>query len=56
LQPGHPNAFTFRIPDHTGQPVTWLVEQHEQPVHLIVGGRDHSGSQHRHPTMPIDGT
>jgi hypothetical protein len=56
LQPGRPNAFTLRIPDHTGQPVTWLVEQHEQPVHLIVVRRDWSGSQHQHPTMPIDGT
>jgi hypothetical protein len=36
--------------------VTSLVEQHEQPVHLIVVGRDQSGSQHRHPTIPIDGT
>jgi hypothetical protein len=36
--------------------VTWLVEQHEEPVHLIVVGRDQSGSQHQHPTMPIDGT
>jgi hypothetical protein len=42
--------------DHTGQPVTSLDEQHEQPGHLIVVGRDHSGSQHSHPTMPIDGT
>jgi hypothetical protein len=24
LQPGHPTAFTFRILDHTGQPVTSL--------------------------------
>jgi hypothetical protein len=36
--------------------VTSLVEQHEQPGHLIVVGRDHSGSQHRHPTIPIDST
>jgi hypothetical protein len=36
--------------------VTSLVERHEQPVHFIVVGRDHSGSQHSHPTMPIDGT
>jgi hypothetical protein len=36
--------------------VTSLVEQHEQPVHLIVVRRDYSGSQHSHPTMPIDGT
>jgi hypothetical protein len=35
--------------------VTWLIE-YEQPVHLIVVRRNHSGSQHRHPTMPIDGT
>jgi hypothetical protein len=39
-----PNPFTFPILDHTGQPVTWLVEQHEQPGHLIVVRRDHSGS------------
>jgi hypothetical protein len=36
--------------------VTSLVEQQEQPVHRIVVGRDHSGSQHPHPTMPIDST
>jgi hypothetical protein len=42
--------------NHTGQPVTWLVQQHEQPMHLTVVRRDHSGSQHQHPTMPIDGT
>jgi hypothetical protein len=36
--------------------VTSLVERHQQPVHFIVVGRDHSGSQHSHPTMPIDGT
>jgi hypothetical protein len=34
--------------------VTWLVEQHAQPVRLIVVGRDQSGSQHPHQTMPID--
>jgi hypothetical protein len=56
LQPGQPNAFTFRIPDHTGQPVTSLDEQHEQPVHLIVVRRDQSGSQHSHSTMQIQGT
>jgi hypothetical protein len=55
LQPGHPNAFTFRILDHTGQPVTSLVEQHEQPGHLILVRCDQSGSQHPRPTMPIDG-
>lgn len=42
--------------DYTGQPVTWLVEQHERPVHLIVVGRDQFGSQYPHPTMQIDGT
>jgi hypothetical protein len=36
--------------------VTSFVQHHEQPVPLIVVGRDHSGSQHQHPTMPIDGT
>jgi hypothetical protein len=36
--------------------VTSLDEHHEQPVHLIVVGRDQSGSQHSHLTMPIDGT
>jgi hypothetical protein len=51
-----PNAFTFRIPGSHRRPVTSLVEQHEQPVHLIVVGRDQPGSQHRHPTIPIDGT
>jgi hypothetical protein len=56
LQPGQPNAFTFRIPDHTGQPVTSLDEQHERPVHLTVVRRDQSGSQYSHPTMPIDAT
>jgi hypothetical protein len=33
--------------DHIRRPVTSLVEQQEQPGHLIVVGRDHSGSQHR---------
>jgi hypothetical protein len=36
--------------------MTSLVEQQEQPGHLIVVGRDHSGSQHSPLTMPIDGT
>jgi len=36
--------------------VTSLVEQPEQPMHLTVVGRDHSGSQHSPLTMPIDGT
>jgi hypothetical protein len=56
LQPEHPNAFTFRIPGHTGQPVTSLDEQHERPGHLMVVGPDRSGSQHPHPTMQIHGT
>jgi hypothetical protein len=47
---------TFRILDHTGQPVTSCVEQHERPMHLIVVRRDLSGSQHPHPTLQIDGT
>ena len=42
--------------DRTGQPVTSLVEQPEQPMHLTVVGRDQSGSQHSPLTMPIDGT
>jgi hypothetical protein len=56
LPPGHPTAFTFRILDHTGQPVIWLVEQRERPVHLIVVRPDQSGFQHPHPTVQIDGT
>jgi len=57
LPPGHPNTFTFPIPgSHPASPLASIVEQQEQPVHLIVVRRDHSGSQHRHPTIPIDGT
>ena len=56
LPPGHLNAFTFRILDYTGQPVTSLVEQRGRPGHLIVVGRDQSGSQQPRPTMQIDGT
>jgi hypothetical protein len=36
--------------------VTSLVEQRERPGHLIPSHCDQSGSQHQHPTMPIDGT
>jgi hypothetical protein len=42
--------------DHIRRPVTSLVEQPEQPMHLIVVGRHQSGSQHSPLTMPIDGT
>jgi hypothetical protein len=54
--PGHPNAFTFRILDYTGQLVASLVEQRERPGHLILVRCDQSGSQQPRPTMPIDGT
>jgi hypothetical protein len=56
LQPGHPTPFTFRILDHTGQPVTSFVEQHERAMHLIVVRRDLSGFQHLHPAMQVGGT
>jgi hypothetical protein len=56
LQAGQPTAFSFRILDQAGQPVTSFVEQHERAMHLIVVRRDLSGFQHLHPTMRVDGT
>jgi hypothetical protein len=56
FQPSHATEFTFRILDHTGEPVTSFVEQHERAMHLIVVRHDLAGFQHLHPTMQVDGT
>jgi hypothetical protein len=56
LRPGQPARFSFRILDHSGQPVTAFVETHERAMHLIVVRRDLTGFQHLHPELDPDGT
>jgi hypothetical protein len=53
---GKAGAFTFRILDPSGRPVTRFKRVHEKLLHMIVVRRDLTGYQHLHPALADDGT
>ncbi|GAA0363523.1 hypothetical protein GCM10009541_02220 [Micromonospora gifhornensis] len=53
--PGVRVDYQFRIVDGNRQPATDFAVVHDEPLHLIVVGRDLSGYQHLHPSMSPDG-
>jgi hypothetical protein len=49
-------AYSFRILNPDGEPVTTFDTEHERDMHLIVVRRDFTAFQHVHPRMAADGT
>ncbi|HYH11450.1 MAG TPA: HAD-IC family P-type ATPase, partial [Thermomicrobiales bacterium] len=56
-QPGQPVTLSYRvIDDETGQPITDLPLDHEEPMHLILASGDLDEFQHIHPVLEDDGS
>ncbi len=55
LATGAPTAFTFRIVDEDGMPVTHFDQLHERAMHVVVLSRNLVDYLHLHPTMEADG-
>ncbi|WP_249998112.1 copper resistance protein CopC [Actinoplanes sp. M2I2] len=52
---GRTVEYAFRIVGADRQPATRFAVVHDQPLHLVIAGRDLGGFQHLHPTMSPDG-
>lgn len=55
LGAGIQTAFTFRILDANGEPITTFERSHDKQMHLIAVRSDTTGFQHVHPTVSDDG-